>query len=71
MRTVPLYIRKLFISGSCPILVLTTVIGHPRHVDAKNDVKNYQRGTTSRENAIRTKFSLLVYVFVFFAAIMT
>jgi hypothetical protein len=34
-------------------LVLTTVLGRPRHADAKNGVKNYQGLTTSRANAIR------------------
>jgi hypothetical protein len=46
--------RKLCISGSYPILVLTAaVMGHPRHAGAKKGVKNYQDPTTSRENAIR------------------
>jgi hypothetical protein len=43
---------KLFISRSCPILVLTNVMGRPRHADAKVDVKSYQGPTTFRENAI-------------------
>jgi hypothetical protein len=34
--------RKLSISRSCLILVLTTVLGRPRRADVKNDVKNYQ-----------------------------
>ena len=38
---------KLFLSRSCPILVLTTVLGCPRHTDAKNGFKNYQWPTTS------------------------
>ena len=38
---------KLFISRSCPILVLTTVLIRPRHVGIKNSVKNYQGPTTS------------------------
>ena len=46
--TVPLYNSKVFISGSCPILILTTVLGHSRRTDAKNDVKNYQGPTTYR-----------------------
>ena len=29
VRTVPLLNSKLFIGGPCPILVLTTVLGHP------------------------------------------
>ena len=37
--TVPLLESKLFISRSCPILVLTTVLGCSRRVDVKNDVK--------------------------------
>jgi hypothetical protein len=45
--------NKLFNSGSCPILVLATVLIYPRHADAKNDVKHYQRPTTSRENTIQ------------------
>ena len=40
--TVPLWESKLFISRSCPILVLTTVLGRPRRADVKKDVKNYQ-----------------------------
>jgi hypothetical protein len=41
--TVPLCQGKLFISRSCPILVLTTVLsGRPCHGDAKNVVNNYQ-----------------------------
>ena len=51
--TVPLCTSKVFISRSCPILVLATVLGRPRHTDAKNDVKNYQGPTTSQENVIR------------------
>jgi hypothetical protein len=51
--TVPLRKIELFIGRSCPILVLTTVMGCPRHNDAKNGVKNYQGLTTSPENAIR------------------
>jgi hypothetical protein len=34
--------RKLFISRSCPILVLTTVLSLPRRADFKKYVKNYQ-----------------------------
>jgi hypothetical protein len=44
---------KLFISRSCPILVLTTVLGFPRRADLKKDVKNYQGSNTAPENAIR------------------
>ena len=40
--TVPLCNSKLFISRSCPILVLTTVMGRPRRADVEKDVKNYQ-----------------------------
>jgi hypothetical protein len=40
--TVPLCDSKLFISRSCPILVLTTVMGRPRRADVEKDVKNYQ-----------------------------
>jgi hypothetical protein len=46
--------RKVFISESCPNLILTPA--HERTValhDAKTGVKNYQGPTTSRENAIR------------------
>jgi hypothetical protein len=42
LRTVLLSKRKLFVSRSCSILVLTTVLGRLRHTDAKNDVKKYQ-----------------------------
>ena len=40
--TVLLCRNKLFISGSCPILVLTRVLGHSSSTDAINSVKNYQ-----------------------------
>jgi hypothetical protein len=50
---VPLYNSKSLISRSCPILVLTTIIGRPRHADYKNDNKTYQGPTTSGEYAIR------------------
>jgi hypothetical protein len=50
--TVPLYKRKLFISRSCPILVLIYVLGRPRRADVKHELKNYQGPTTSLENAI-------------------
>ena len=53
LGTVSLRNSKLFISGSCPILVLTTVLGLPRHADSINGVKNYQGLTTSRENTIQ------------------
>ena len=33
--TVPLCDNELFISGSCPILGLTTFLGRPRGTDAK------------------------------------
>ena len=39
---VPLCESKLFISRSCLILVLTTVLGHPRRANVKKGVKNYQ-----------------------------
>ena len=42
--------KKWFISISSPILILTTVLGIPRHADAKNDFKNYQGSTTSHKN---------------------
>jgi hypothetical protein len=51
--TIPLCQSKVFISGSCSILVLTTVLRHLRRVDAKKFVKNYQRPTTSPKNVIR------------------
>jgi hypothetical protein len=44
---------NVFISGPCPILVLTMVLSRPLRADAKNGVKNYQGLTTSRENAIQ------------------
>jgi hypothetical protein len=50
--TVPLCKKILFISRSCRILVLTTVLGLPRRADVKNVVKNDQGPTISRENAI-------------------
>jgi hypothetical protein len=65
--TVPLCKNKLFISRSCPILVLTTVLCRPRRADDKNDVKNYQGPTTSRGNAI----PFLSYVFLKFVVNMT
>ena len=40
--TVPSCKRKLFISRSYQILVLTIVLGRLRHTYAKNIVKNYQ-----------------------------
>ena len=40
--TVPLYESKLFISRTCLILVLATVLGRPRRADVKKDAKNYQ-----------------------------
>ena len=58
--TVPLCESNLFTSGSCPILVLTTVLDRMRHADARgNGVKNYQEPTTciSRENTIRKYLS--------------
>jgi hypothetical protein len=42
MYTVPLYKSKLFISRSCPILVLRTVLGRPRRADIKKNVEKYQ-----------------------------
>ena len=57
--TVLLFKRKLYISGSWPILVLTTALrtlGRPRHADVKNDIKKYERPTTSRKTAIRINF---------------
>ena len=61
--TVSLWKRKLFMGGSCLILVLTNVIGHPRRADAKNDVKNYQGPTPSWENTIR-KYQNFSYPFL-------
>jgi hypothetical protein len=40
--TVPLYTKNIFISRSCLTLVLTTVMGLPRHTDPKKGVQNYQ-----------------------------
>jgi hypothetical protein len=58
--TVSLCKRKLFITRSCLILVLATVLGRPRHADdGKNTVRNYQGATTFRENAIR--FPHMIY----------
>ena len=42
IRTVPLCESKLFVNRSCPILVLTTVLGRPRRADVKKGFKNYQ-----------------------------
>jgi hypothetical protein len=61
INTVSLLKRKLFITRSCPIVVLTTVLGRPRRADVKNGVKNYQGPTTSLENAIPKIFP---YVFL-------
>ena len=36
--TVLLFKHKLFISGYCPVLVLTTVLRRPRHDDIKKEV---------------------------------
>ena len=36
--TVLLFKHKLFISGYCPVLVLTTVLGRPRHDDIKKEL---------------------------------
>ena len=52
---------NVFISGPCPILVLTMVLSRPLRADAKNGVKNYQE---SQENAI-PKYSYSPYTFVF------
>ena len=57
--SVPLCNRKLFISTSCLILVLKTVLGRPRHADAKNGVENYHG---SQENAM-PKHSYSPYTF--------
>ena len=63
LYSVPLGNIKLFISGSCPILVLTKVLCCPRRADAKNDVKSYQGPTTSRENTIRKYSNFLICFF--------
>ena len=49
--TVPLLQEniKVFISGSCPILVLTTVLNRPRRTDTKNDFKHHQGPTPSEK----------------------
>ena len=52
-HTVPLYKSKIFIIGSCTILVWTMVLVRPRRADSKNGVENYQGPTNSHENAIR------------------
>jgi hypothetical protein len=43
-RTVPLFKKKVFICRPCPILVLMTVLVHPRRADAKKylDIHVYQ-----------------------------
>ena len=41
-RTISLCKSKLFISRSCPILVLTTILGRTRRAYVKKSVKNYQ-----------------------------
>ena len=54
---------RLFISRSCPILVLTTVLYQPRRTDVKNDGKNYQgpRKLISDVSKI-PKFSLIRFL---------
>jgi hypothetical protein len=44
IRTVLLYKANYLLVD--PILVLTVVLSHSRHANAKNDVKNYQGPTT-------------------------
>ena len=63
--TVLLQKSKLFISRSCPILVLTTVLGRPRRADVKNGVKIYQGAITSRQNAIRKYLNSPIRFFKF------
>ena len=46
---------KVFISRSCPILVLMLVLVHPRGTDAKNDIEYYQGQTTFRENDVQNR----------------
>jgi hypothetical protein len=55
-----MYKNKLFISRSCLILVLATVLGRPRRADVKKDVKNDQGPTTSRENAIFSEIGAFI-----------
>jgi hypothetical protein len=43
---------EVCISRSCPILVLTTVLGRPRRASAKNDFKKYQDQLLFSENPI-------------------
>jgi hypothetical protein len=69
--TAPLYKSKLFIGRSCPILVLIIVLGRPRGADVKNELKNYQGPTTSRENSIRKYLNLPHMSFLNFSAITT
>jgi hypothetical protein len=56
---------KLFITISCPILVLTTVLGCPRRADVNDGVKNYNGPTTYHRNKIPP------YVFFNISVIMT
>ena len=59
--------KYLSVNGSCPILVLTTVLGRLRLADgdAKTDVRNYQAPTTSREIAIRKYINFPHNIFKF------
>jgi hypothetical protein len=64
--TVPLYKVNYLPINLVLSLVLTTVLSLPCRTDAKNDDKNYQEPTTSRENAIRKHLN-----FLWFSVIMT
>ena len=61
--TVPLYKRKVFIIGSCPILVLSSVLGPQRRADDKTGVKNYQ-WPASQENVIRKYLRFLNFIVI-------
>ena len=62
--TVPLRKSKLFISESCPILVLTTILSNLCRANTKNDTTIYQGPTTSRENAVRKYQNFPPHVFL-------
>ena len=57
-----LYSRKVFICGSCSVLVLTSVLSRPRNADDKTGIDNYQGLPANRENVIR-KYRHFVWPF--------
>ena len=61
---VPSWNIKVFISGPCPILVLTTVLGHPRRTYAKSGVENIRANYFARK--CDSKAPKLTSYFLFF-----